>query len=107
MSKMEQRLQQKQGQGLFKATAVKDADKITLDQYEALSAPSQNTKQNVTNKGFKRMTYYIHPVLEEAIACYAFEKNLDKSFVVREALNAYMGKEYITMGIERHNTKED
>lgn len=80
---------------LFQPTVEQGDNKMAMENYRALSVVNRNKGRRVTNAGFKRATYYIHPILEEAIACYAFDKDLDKSYVVREALNAYLGNEYL------------
>ncbi|HHX13026.1 MAG TPA: hypothetical protein GX731_09395 [Clostridiales bacterium] len=88
---------------LFQPTVGQDDKNMSMESYRALSVVNRSKGRRVTHAGYKRATYYIHPVLEEAISVYAFENGVDKSYIVREALNEYLGDLYLQKGLERYN----
>lgn len=89
---------------LFTPTA-KAADRLTFQDYKAINRVPSITSPRTTQAGFRRATHYMHPVLLHAISAYAYENDVDKSYVVREALNAFLGEEYLHKGLAKYNEK--
>lgn len=63
------------------------------------NSSQEGQEQNEDSSKFIRQTYHIEPVQKKAIALMAAHEQLDKSEIVRKALESYIPKKYIQMAM--------
>jgi hypothetical protein len=82
-----------------------DSDKSGLENFINGAKDTNTNKENIEksdikNNKLKRQTYYIYELFVEAINQMAFYEKMDKSEIVRTALENYIPEKYIKLATE-------